>query len=1248
MATYTVSTDINVDDILSGGWVDISTLNINNGATVTVNTNQTKAWQFININNGNLRIENDSTTEIITFALRRNASGTNTNINIYGLGDLEVQGNWVEIGTGDGTSNQTLTYPAAGRANAVWVETGVGTDEWQIWLNGTMTDGVSTMEWWDSSWEATIGNGLYGRYFQQPLVVKPYNASLPVSAQSTNQLIFGDDVHGNKIPVGARVRVPNIIMTDITPSGSQYSGSTLNSLATIYTTNTGGVSLDTCNIDYLHLGSSQAKYVTLTNCAFWRMFDIDECSAVSINHVGVGVSTVLGVQYNGTPVRWNNMDYRRSYADFSYVSNIAINDFHAACETSGTGTTVYDFLQISYSTNVTIDGLRIHYLRPYNFSNTLRFNYVTNATVSNLDITLALPEVTNSSNITFSNITIVSSLVDGYACYHYIDGVRLNLDPATGSSYLDNVPYYIKYLTYFDWYDLAPPTEHYTQCVVPYTAVNGAPVYFGVRVTAPTSAYWIWAAHYPYAPSGTIWELFAGDTPGFTRDLAHRIYSSTTAATANYTWSTLTASTTYYCVLRKWVAAGVYVDTSEQIITTPAATPALIKNSCLGPEYFTSTSWVKTDCTATSDVATLPGMGRLDVNSADRITSTSTNGYMSQTFTVVSGQTYSFAIYLYTDVNPFTTEISLTSGVNSQTTICDITQKYDYYTITCVAAATTMVVRIAGNSTLPTGYTLLGGYASFNLGSTPFPYTSSTTDITNCSGITSLSILSQEGVFAGIDVAIDTIRGCRRELHVGTSPDFTPSAATRVGMSAHSPSVFRLENANNVDISAITMVGVFGCFGEGSSATYRTPFYLVSCTGITIHDLSLDFRFSCERIANITTGSTDITIKNVEITKHVGYGASPIITDNSCADIVFQKVTISPNPPVSIMSSNTICKGLSGGRSFNPTLGDSSAGLIRSTSFTGVYDNNFYELYDNTTEGRLELRFTASTKTQKPYTLVGNTKFDNLGRLYFGSVGSSATFTWPHKIVGVTGFRNLNANIYKNYMGILQTTLNELLLCEYQIDGGVWKQPTAANLYSEVINPDGFDLSVRFSVSCLGISFDNTTGTVQAGDTLIGATSGCVCVIADIILATGITGFAKFSSVTGVPVDNEWLQLDATHRVYTAGTLSPNDQSYLDAFALYTTIDLSKSYPEDGIEFTVTGLVSGSDVTILSAGTETILANVEDVSGTSYTYSYTTSHAVDITVYKQGYIPAYIRNYTLSSTDASLPITQNVDPSYLD
>lgn len=83
---------------------------------------------------------------------------------------------------------------------------------------------------------------------------------------------------------------------------------------------------------------------------------------------------------------------------------------------------------------------------------------------------------------------------------------------------------------------------------------------------------------------------------------------------------------------------------------------------------------------------------------------------------------------------------------------------------------------------------------------------------------------------------------------------------------------------------------------------------------------------------------------------------------------------------------------------------------------------------------------------------------------------------------------------------------------------------------------------------------------------------------------------------------------------------------------------------------TVTGIVSGSDVVVLTAGTSTALASndgaTNPVTSFTYNYQYAASTFVDIAVYKVGYVPFVIRNYELQNANASLPIAQVADRNY--
>lgn len=83
---------------------------------------------------------------------------------------------------------------------------------------------------------------------------------------------------------------------------------------------------------------------------------------------------------------------------------------------------------------------------------------------------------------------------------------------------------------------------------------------------------------------------------------------------------------------------------------------------------------------------------------------------------------------------------------------------------------------------------------------------------------------------------------------------------------------------------------------------------------------------------------------------------------------------------------------------------------------------------------------------------------------------------------------------------------------------------------------------------------------------------------------------------------------------------------------------------------TFTGLQPGTDVVVLRAGTDDALLDLNETAGSSYAYTYSLFSAptvVDIAFYKAGFVPhTSIRNFTLPSTNAVLPISQVADRNY--
>lgn len=87
-------------------------------------------------------------------------------------------------------------------------------------------------------------------------------------------------------------------------------------------------------------------------------------------------------------------------------------------------------------------------------------------------------------------------------------------------------------------------------------------------------------------------------------------------------------------------------------------------------------------------------------------------------------------------------------------------------------------------------------------------------------------------------------------------------------------------------------------------------------------------------------------------------------------------------------------------------------------------------------------------------------------------------------------------------------------------------------------------------------------------------------------------------------------------------------------------------YPLDTNTVTFTGLPTGCDAVVLTAGTSSILDQKDSLGTTSYAYTYSGAQTVDVGFLKPGYVPYYIRNLSLGTTDSSIPVSLFVDRNY--
>lgn len=253
------------------------------------------------------------------------------------------------------------------------------------------------------------------------------------------------------------------------------------------------------------------------------------------------------------------------------------------------------------------------------------------------------------------------------------------------------------------------------------------------------------------------------------------------------------------------------------------------------------------------------------------------------------------------------------------------------------------------------------------------------------------------------------------------------------------------------------------------------------------------------------------------------------------------------------------------------------------TAQTSVYGTHWSDGFTSTTVGRIALLMNEPTSLSAAYvTLSGGAGFTSAGGLYMPVIGQSATFEMDYYCLGHTSFQN-----------------NALVMA-----GG-----TATNYtYDYAIDKnDGNGFSAMTTANYTA----TTLGTALNGITGIDASKGFKLKLE---ITTGTTNTTAITSI------------------YLLTNSSTTAQDY--------------QYPLDINTVTFTGLPTGCDAVTLSAGTSTILDSKDSMAGTSYSYTYSGAQDVDVGFIKPGYVPFYIRNLALGTTDSSIPVSLSIDRNY--
>lgn len=259
-------------------------------------------------------------------------------------------------------------------------------------------------------------------------------------------------------------------------------------------------------------------------------------------------------------------------------------------------------------------------------------------------------------------------------------------------------------------------------------------------------------------------------------------------------------------------------------------------------------------------------------------------------------------------------------------------------------------------------------------------------------------------------------------------------------------------------------------------------------------------------------------------------------------------------------------------------------GTLALTAQTAVYGTHWADYFTSATVGRLAVVMNEATSlTTAQVTLTGGAAFTSTGGLYMPVIGMSATFELPYYILGHSAFSN-TALIMAGGTATNYTY-------EYAVDKN---------------NGNGFSTLTASSYTA------TTLGTALSGITGLSVSLGFKIKIK---ITTGTT---NTTSITSIYV--------------TTVTSAVNQANY---------------YPLDVNTATFTGLPTGCDVVVLTAGTSTILDQKDALAGSSYVYTYSGAQTIDIGFIKTGYVPYYIRNLPLTTVDSSIPVAMTADRNFI-
>ena len=346
-----------------------------------------------------------------------------------------------------------------------------------------------------------------------------------------------------------------------------------------------------------------------------------------------------------------------------------------------------------------------------------------------------------------------------------------------------------------------------------------------------------------------------------------------------------------------------------------------------------------------------------------------------------------------------------------------------------------------------------------------------------------------------------------------------------------------------------------------------------------------------------------------------------------CSNIKLRNIGTSPSSPLSLGSANQTAYLINIGNGFAASDVKVQKCFVSNTR-TGLYT------VDNSST-RITFENVMGDYADVPVASGLNMLHKGVGSTptYAAQTGVYGTHWWDHFTSATAG-----------RIAIVMNEPTSLTASEVVLTGGA-AFTAAGGLYMPTI---GMTATFTMPYFSKGHSSFTNTALVMAG----GGAVGNFTFAYQIDTGSGFGAWSSELSAAALGTALSGLSISASTGFKLKLRITTSVANTTAITSVYVTTGSSAAaqanyYPLDVVDLTLTGLVSGSDVVVLQSGTETVRSSVDSNVGSTWKYTYETPETVDICVYQPGYIPFFIRGYPLGSTNASLPVAQVADVSYL-